>query len=701
MTAADTEAKAAAKAAVGDGTLQTICRQCDMHCGINVKIENGTIVKITGLKSHPQNEGRLCPKGPAAIDTVYHKDRLLKPLKKKPDGSFEQISLDQAMTEITARMLDIKSKHGARAVACWQGEGLGFAQQEKYARRFIHAFGSPNFFSCDSLCWAGRHLAYSLVQGYWNACPDFLKASLIILWGTNPPVSHSTFMGPIKEGRKKGAQLIVIDPRLTRIAKQADLHLRPLPGSDGALAWGLVRHLIESGHHDTEFVRKYSTGFEQFAAYSGVFTPEYVAGQTGLTAQEIITCCEMVVEHIPRVVNYVGVSIEHQNNGVNSVRTIACLGGLCGAVDIPGGDLWPEGMGERELSLYDELPLTDQSPVGADKYPVLYDFIKECHTPTGMEAMLGLGDYPVKAMILAGGNPANTNPNSAKVARALGSLDLFVVRDLFLTETARMAHYVLPAATFLERTELHYYPHYQWVSLSRKVMEIPGVQSEYAFWHDLARRLGFGEHYFPWETEAEVNRWLLQPTGITLEDLQEHPEGMLYKPVEYRKYRKRPFPTPSGKFEFRSRYLEGLGLSALPEYTPPFYRLHSEDYPLVLITGARKAVYLHSRFRNIERFRKLHPRAEVEIHPQDAARLGIHDNDLVCIESEIGSISMPAVVVTDRETRPGLIQIAHGWEKEGNVNRLTLDSVTDPISGFPQLTSIPVRLKLEGCVEGA
>ncbi len=665
-----------------------------MHCGINVQIEDGRLVKISGLKTHPQNRGSICPKGPAAIDTVYHEERLLKPLKKKADGSFEEIPLDQAMAEIAAKLLEIKNKHGARAVGCWHGEALGFAQQEKYARRFIHAYGSPNFFSCDSLCWASRYLAYTLVQGYWNPFPDFKNADLIILWGTNPPVSHPTFMGPIKAGRKSGARLIVIDPRLTRIAKQADIYLRPMPGSDGALAWGFIRYLIESKRYDTEFVANHSTGFEDFAACARRFTPEFVAQVTGLKKQEILTCSRMIVENLPRVVNYVGVSLEHQDNGVNNVRAIACLGGLCGAVDIKGGDFWPEGMGERDLSLYNELPLTDQKPVGADEFPVLYDLVKECHTVTGMDYMLGKGEYSLRALILTGGNPANTNPNSKKVARAFSSLDLFVVRDLFFTETARLAHYVLPAASFLERTELHFYAQYQWLSLSKKVMEIPGVLDEYSFWHDLAHRLGFGDKYFPWETEVEVNRWLLEPTGIALEELQKRPEGLQYKPIKFKKFRSKPFPTPSGKFEFSSSYLKEIGLSALPEYVEPLYlRKGSENYPFILITGARKIVYLHSRFRNIARFRRLHPRAEVEIHPEDAARLGIHENDQVRVLSEIGSITVPAKIVQETETRPGVIQITHGWEKEDNVNRLTFDSVNDPISGFPQLTSVPVRIE--------
>jgi len=665
-----------------------------MRCGIEVGIKRGRISKITGMKSHPQNRGRLCPKGPAALDTVYHPERLLKPLKKDSSGSFREISLEQAMTEIAERLSAIGERHGRRSIASWHGEALGFAQQEMYPRRFLHALGSPNFLSVNSLCYVSRYIAYRLVQGYWNACPDFQGARCILLWGTNPPVSHFTFMHAIEDARGRGAKLVVIDPRRTEISGKADLHLRPMPGTDGALAWGLMRRLIETGNYDREFVINHSVGFEEAAAYAKSFTPEKVSRITTLSLEQIEECGRLIIDGRPQTINYVGVSLEHQENGVNAVRSVACLGGLIGAVDREGGDPWPETLGERSLTLYDELPLLDQEPIGAAEYPVLYDFYKECNTMKAVQAMLGTGPYPLRALIVCGGNPANTNPNVARVAEALVGLDLLVVRDLFLTETAALADYVLPAASFLERSELHIYAHYQWVSMSRRALKVPGVVDEYSFWRDLANRLGFGRRYFPWRSEEEVNRWLLEPTGLTPQQLEQHPEGMRYKAARFEKYRKQSLATPSGRFEFSSRYLKDLGYPALPVYEEPYYvRNSSKDRPYLLISGARKRVYLHSRYRNIPRFRRLHPRAEIELHPADAAALGVEEGELIRVSSQIGSIVLPARILDIDEILPGLAQITHGWEGGGNVNRLTFDNITDPISGFPLLTSIPVRLE--------
>jgi len=669
-----------------------------MRCGIEVGIEHSRISRITGMKIHPQNRGRLCPKGPAAIDTVYHPERLLKPLKKTGSGSFQEISLEQAMGEIAEKLAAIGERHGKRSIAAWHGEALGFAQQEMYPRRFLHALGSPNFLSVNSLCYVSRYIAYRLVQGYWNACPDFRNARCILLWGTNPPVSHFTFMHGIEEARERGAKLVVIDPLVTEISRKADLHLRPMPGTDGALAWGLMRKLIESGRYDREFTAEHSVGFEEAAAYAKSFTPKKVSRITGLPPEQIEECGGLIIDGMPRSINYVGVSLEHQENGVNAVRAIACLGGLIGAVDREGGDPWPEPLGERSLTLYDQLPLRDQEPIGAADYPVLYDFYKECNTMQAVEAMLGAGPYPLRALIVCGGNPANTNPNAARVAEAFSGLDLLVVRELFPTETTALADYVLPAASFIERSELHIYSHYQWVSMSRRILRIPGVVDEYSFWQNLANRLGFGEHYFPWQNEEEVNSWLLEPTGVTPRQLEQHPEGREYKAVVHEKYRGQPLTTPSGKFEFSSSYLEDLGYPALPVYEEPYYvrnpsKNSSKDPPYLLISGARKRVYLHSRYRNIPRFRRLHPHSEIELHPRDAASLGIGEGELLRVSSEIGSIALPAKILGADEILPGLVQITHGWEGGGNVNRLTFDNITDPISGFPLLTSIPVQLE--------
>lgn len=684
------------KAIKQNGIVQTLCRMCDTRCAINVHLKDGVITDITPFDHHPVNQGRMCPRGSAAIDLVYHPLRILKPLKRQPDGTFNNISWERALDEVAEKMLRLKEKFGARSIGVWKGEGVGFYQQEGYPRRFIQAFESPNYFSNDSACYNGRYMGHCLVTGYWNAFPEFSHADLIILLGTNPPICHPPFMREFADGKERGAKLVVIDPRLNPVACYADIFAQPYPGTDGALGWGLIRYLIETKNYDNELVEHYSIGFDKIAAYAKKFTPEYVEKQSGIYSHVVESIAQLIIKNRPKISIFPGTGLEHHDNGVNSVRAFAILACLCGNLDISCGLFWPEEMGGRKLNLYDEIQLENQKPIGADRFPALYDICKECHSMTAMDYMLGNGEYPLKSLILTAANPAVTNPNTRKVEKALSTLDLFVVNDFFLTSTAKLAHYVLPAATFLERSEIHYFPKRQMVNLTQKVLEISGARDEYSLWHDLAHRLGFGEKYFPWKNEEEVNRWILEPTGISLGKLRKHPEGYVYNTIRFKKHLKKKLPTPSGKIEFASAYLKSLGLPEIPEYVPPRHmRQNSTLYPFVLTTGARKSLFYHSRHQNIPRFRNVHPQAVVEMHPQDAADLGIDNDDLVRVTSEVGSLDIRAKVRHPSELRQGVIEIYHGWE-DWRVNFLTHDDINDPISGFPALKSVQVKVEKIG-----
>ena len=683
------------KAIVRDGVVPTLCRMCDTRCAVKVHLNEGVIVDITPQEGHPINQGRMCPRGGAAIDLFYHPDRLLKPLKRTPDGGFEEISLERALDEIAQKLQDLKAEHGPASVGFWKGEGLGFFQQEQYVRRFARAFGSPNYFSNDSACFNGRYFGHKLVTGFYNPFPRFSEADLILLFGTNPPMCHPPFMRELAEARQKGSKLVLIDPRLNPIVCYADIFAQPYPGTDGALAWGLINYLIGGKNYDFELVEHYSVGFEKLAQYARGFTPEYVEEQSGIWAQVVRDVGEMIIRHRPRVSIYAGTGLEHHQNGVNNIRAVAALACLIGTLDIDCGMYWAEPMNCRNLSLEDELPLPEESgsPLGADKFPVLYDLAREGHSMTAMDSILSPDENRLRGMIITAANPAVTNPNSAKVEKALSSLELLVVQDFFLSKTARLADYILPAATFLERTELHYYRTNQLVGLSTRIMEIPGVPDAYTLWRELALRLGFGEQYFPWTSEEAVNRHILEPSGLTVEELARRPEGVQFKPIKYRKHLNRPLPTASGKVEFTSDYLKKLGLSELPEYVPPYHQRNRQaEYPHLLTTGARKSLFYNSRHQNIPRFRSVHARPEVEIHPDDARELGIEPGEIVRIVSARGAVEVAARIVLEPEFLPGVCEMYHGWE-ECRINLLTFDDVNDPISGFPLLKGVPVRIE--------
>ncbi len=667
---------------------------CDDHCGMEVSVEDGFVSGVKGNPDHPWNKGSLCVKGKAAADFVHAPDRIYKPLKKTSRG-WEEIPLEQALDEIADKIKKLQDLYGERSIGIWKGEAIGFNQEEELARRFCHAIGSPNYFSCDSQCFVSRFMGYRFVFGTSAyPFPDFKNAKAIFIWGGNPPSTHPFMCHGIVKGKQNGATMVVIDPRLSNIAHQADRFIRVMPGTDGALALGLANILISRGWYDTDFIENHTIGFEQFKDYSARFDVETVAKETGITPEKIEEMAQILYHSSPHVSIYMGVGLEHHVNGVNTIRAVACLLALCGALDRKGGSLLLAGINLRDLTLYDKRPLSQLNPIGADRFPVLYDQRRECHTMTAMGTILNGEPYPLRGMIITAGNPASTNPNLEKVKEALSSLDLLVSRDLFMTETAQLADYILPAASFMERTEIFCHSSLQRLFLSQRVFTIPGVQDEYTFWHDMAHRLGAGE-YFPWDNEEELNSWILEPTPFTVEDLSSHPEGVPYKPFRLEKWKDSPLNTESGKVEFTSAYLKRFGLNELPEYVPPKYRDQPDkNYPLVMTTGARKIFFVHSRYHNLSKFDKLCPEAELEMHPEDAASLHLVDGQRVLITSQYGSVKMKLRIVNAEAIIQGCVHSLHGFPQD-NINNVTPDLENDPISGFPALKSFPV------CVCGA
>lgn len=680
--------------------VETTCRMCGTLCGIKAHIKNNEVIEIEGNPSHIFSKGRICIKGSSAVTWLNLPSRLKKALKKNAKGTFKEIELEQAMDEIAERLLDIQKRYGDNSIGIWKGEGIDFAQQENLARRFAHAVGTPNYFSNDTQCYASRHIAFYLVYGCWPYA-DYANANLIINWGTNAPVSHSYWMQSINEGREKGAKLMVVDTRYTEIAHQADIYVQVRPGTDGALAWGIIREMIERDEIDHDFVDKFTVGYDKVVEYSKSFTKERIAEITGVKPEVITTIVNEISKARPRLASWPGCGLEHHVNGVNNIRTITMIDALAGAIDIEGGMRIPMNFNLNELTLYKEKPLTELGPIGAKRFPVLYEMRKECHTGMLMDQIISGKPYPFKGLIMTAANPALTNANTHKVREALSKLELLVVKDLFLTETTEFADYVIPAASYLEREEMFFDGTRRAAFITGKYLDY-GLQTEYEFIKGLAERMGAGD-YFPWKDDHELNEWLLEPTGFTTADLHTEPGGFIFGENPTEKHRTKLangetkfFDTPTGKVEFYSAHLEAKGIpgiDGLPKYHHP-YQLANPDpnYPILLSTGARKQKYFHGRYRNIPQLYKAEPHGRLEMHPIDAKKLGIKDGDRVRVTSRIGSFETFAQIMHPKEIFPGSMQHTHGFADE-NVNNITYDDVSDPISGFPALKSIQVQVE--------
>jgi anaerobic selenocysteine-containing dehydrogenase len=325
--------------------------------------------------------------------------------------------------------------------------------------------------------------------------------------------------------------------------------------------------------------------------------------------------------------------------------------------------------------------------VGID-YPVYSRFVGESTCLPIADAVISGKPYPIKAMIIHGSNPALIWPDSNKVKQALSQLDFLVVSDMFMSETAKLADVFLPSVSFWEADV---FKDYQFVGLpmavlANKVVEPLGeCRDNWQIWAELGRRMGYAE-YFPWQTNDELINDLLEPSGMTIEQLREHPSGVWYgNPGQKQKYLDEGLKSPSGKVELYSEILEGYGYPPLPEFIEPLTALAeapemAEDYPLILTTGARVSPFTHSRHRNVARLRKLAPYPAVEINTGTAREMGIATDDWVVVESPKGRLRIRAKVTDD--IHPRVVSIPHGWE-EANVNLLTNGDARDPISAYP------------------
>ena len=661
--------------------IKTVCNMCEVRCGINVYTDNGKIIKVEGMPEHPLNI--LCVKARAIPELVHSKERLTNPLKKV-GGGFKEISWDEAFGFIADKLTNIKEKYGARAVNIHVGNAFIATQTEKMIRRFSDLYGTPNYSTGASFCFLASTLGHAITCGE-HILPHYQGNSrCIIMWGSNHTESGPPYTDRINALVNKGAKLIVIDPRATQLAKKANIHAQIRPGTDCALALGMLNVIITEGLYAQTFVEQWTVGFDRLAQHVKEYSPERVEEITWVSVETIRNMARMYATSKPACIS-VGIPTNHCISGVQTVRAITTLSAITGNLDVSGGDIITPALWQSSIRVKGSIPDLETS-IGAP-YPLFRRFAIESTASPLTEAILGQKPYPIKALIIAGGNPLLTMPNTNKVRRAFEKLDLLVVIDVFMTDTAKMAHIVLPGTTFLERQDLRHWRQSGLslvVATNRVVEPVGNSMEDWKIWAELGKRMGYGE-YFLWKDSDELFEYLLKPSGITLAQLKENPGGIYYVEREFQKYLKDGFSTPSKKVELYSELMEQYGYDPLPTFREPAESPVSRPdlvsrYPLILTTGTRTAAYLHSEYRNLPSLRKLVPEPLIEINPQIASSLGIANGDLVKVESPRGSIELKAKLTKD--IHPRVVSIQHGWSG-ANANLLTDDKGRDPISGYP------------------
>ncbi len=681
---------------MADGNTKEIitdCTLCYHSCGIKVFVKDGRAVKIEGLLSHPLNKGKLCTKGESMLENIYSPERLRYPMKRI-NGKFERISWSQALDEIAEKLLSLKKSYGPGVLGVFSGSiGVENLEMVGLTQRFKAAFGSPNFFSVESVCYRMRIRTRQITFGKYPT--EELDSKLYILWGHNPDASDFPLKLAIEENLKKGAKIIVIDPKKIPLADKAEMYLKIRPGTDGALALAMINVIVNEKLYDEEFIEKYTIGFEKLIPHIQQYTPEWAEKITWVAADDIRKLARIFATTKGASI-YQGTCTQDQTaNGTQNSRAFSILQVITGNINIPGG--W---VISPRLPLGNVAMGVDAEPLGADKYPLFYE-VWGRKSPYGVVTCVpeSIPDR-LKAFFVIGGNPLVSMPDTNAFKDAFKKLELLVVHDLFMTETAAIAHYVLPACSHLEKWGLAYTYNVchclPYLMLRKKAIEpLYESWSEWKFFTELSKRLGIGDK-FPWKSEEELVAFELEPTGLSFDYLlYEKPEGDYYQKKEYGMKDSR-FSTPSRKIEIYSEALKEIGFDPLPTYKEPQRSPLSspelfEKYPLILSTGNRNFYYTHSQFRNIKNLKEKYPEPYFEIGPETAKKHGIKTGDYAIIETNRGMVRMKAHV--DERIAEGVVLVPHGWPGDANANLLTDTNCREPIMGYPEMKSLLCRIK--------
>ena len=669
------------------------------HCGIDVYVEDEKIVKVRGMAEHPFHH--LCVKPAAYPELIYSEKRLKSPLKKVNE-KFVKISWEEAFSIAANTLKRIKEKNGAKSTVVFAGNGLALRSSTSVVSRFAEAYGTPNFITGGWACYVARVIAFKLTVGtYPNA--DYSKENrCMVLWGKDPAKSSSLERHQINVLKKRGAKLIVVDPVVTSIAETADIHAQLRPGTDAALALGLLHVIIREGRYDKKFVEQWTVGFDKLAESVKAYTPEKVGAITRVPAEIVRELALTYAAHHPASIA-IGVSLEHSSNGIQAMRAIATLMAICGNIEVAGGNISYPNVPLKNMNLPDRVE--NVAPIGSD-FPLFTEFRNQQSATKLTEILVTQDPYPIKAMLAVGGNPLVNWPNTNKIKKAFENLEFLMVVDTFMTDTARLADLVLPAASDLETEDIRcaYFNHsgLPLVVKSNRVIEPLGdCLEDWKIMTEIGKRMGY-EKYFPWKNSDELLQDFLSPTEITLEQLNDKPGGIIYSEKKQKDYLKNGFKTPSKKVEIFSETMARHGYEAVPTFHEPVESPVSRPdmadmYPFILVAGTRAKGYTHSRFREVESLRKRHPEPEVEINPATARDMSIGDGDRIRVESPRGYIEAAAKL--SRAILPDVAVLISGWSGHtgANANLLTNDDARDPVSGFPEFRAL--MCKIDKCTD--
>lgn len=617
----------------------TLCDACGNWCAINVYTKGGRIWKAVGNPIAGLNKGRMCVKGHAMLHEVYNKDRIKSPLKRVGANKFEPISWEQAYQEVGAKLKEIIAKHGAQSAFLVQyPEG-----NDALTKRFMNALGSQNVFTHASTCFLPRNIGWWLSTGFAKPDQDLENTRHVVFIGRNPAAGlQLRMLADMSKAKDKGAKFVVVDPRFSEMAAMGHQWIQIRPGTDLALLLAVAHVLIKENLYQKDFIEQHTAGFEEWVSKIDQYTPKWASEITTIPEKVIVKLARDMAEAAPSSIihrGYHGAMGTQYKNSLQLVRAVACINGLLGNYNQKGGmfNSPKVKLGTLGPDKFPEIPENDAPMLDGSGDPERYPL-----TPVGLGISQAIPELAIAGKLKAGfvyhNNPLRTCPNPARMIEGYRKLDLLVSFDYVMSETASLAHYILPESYYLERDDVvhtnHCYTSKQ-VAIRQAVMKpLYDTRPMVDILIGLAPHCGIGE-YFNFTLE-EYNRASLAPLNITLEKLKK--EGVIdlggeWKPGEPK------FATPSGKLEIVSSTLQDLNLPAVPVWEEPLVSPDPSDpYQFRLIHG-KQAHLTHARSIN-QKFLKevttMNDAARAWIHPQRAKALGIKDGDCMTIKSSVG-----------------------------------------------------------------
>lgn len=639
---------------------------CYDVCGLIVSTKENKIIDIKGDPEHPITKGKICGRGKMLKDRIYNSRRLLYP-QKKVGGNFVRISWDQALDEISQKITKAKREFGVTSIMHSYDYASGGLLKELDQRFFNYIGGMTK--SEGSLCWgAGKQAQlYDFGDTLSHDVEDIANAKTIIVWGRNITTTNIHLFSFIDNAKQNGTKLIVIDPIKNSIAKKANLHVNIHPGMDGILALAISKIIIENDLYDHKFILEHSTGFELFRKEIEKLEIEKVSREINVEIEVINHLASMYAQQKP-VMTFLGLGMQRYANGGNTVRAIDALIALSGNVGIPGG-----GVNYANLSVVNSFNL---------KELIREDLQKDYRTfsrPTQAEEILQANDPPIKMMFISRSNPVSQLPYTDRTISALNKIETKVVIDMYMTDSALKADYVLPTSSVFEEEDIYYGSMFHGIiRYGPKIIDPPGeAWSDLKIWSELAKKIGRPDFIKSNEEFFEISLKSLNKYGIDLKTLKE--KSQIKLPIPTIPWQDKKFKTPSGKFEFYSKKAleEGQNPTASIVYPKENYKFNQklkENYPYNLLS-IHPSRSLHSQHFILLNHDKDKP--DVIITNQIAEKLNINNNDLVKIYNDRGEITGYAKIANGNHENT--IVIEEGWSIASNssTNVLTPNQTSD------------------------